>query len=277
MNIKSLITTSVIALVSVSAAQAADVIVSNEAVPAVVTAPAFSWTGFYLGAQVGNFSSKSEIKVPGANGSPFAKDDTPKLSGFIGGVYAGSNIELGNGFIFGVETDAVWSGREETKTRNKRVLLSPLDAHDLNGLFASSSTTASNAEFRPDDIVEDHNTYKEKWSGATRVRVGFATDRFMPYVSGGISYAQLQGIHSVIGSRNVDGKAETVSRGNLYDETKMMVGYTLGGGLDFAMSNNVMLRAEYRHSDFGKKKFANDTQEFNYKTNDFRVGVAYKF
>ncbi|WP_372712443.1 hypothetical protein [Bartonella machadoae] len=38
-------------------------------------------------------------------------------------------------------------------------------------------------------------TFKEKWSGATWVRIGFAAaDRFMPYVASGIAYAQVQGI-----------------------------------------------------------------------------------
>ncbi|WP_422614300.1 outer membrane protein, partial [Bartonella schoenbuchensis] len=39
----------------------------------------------------------------------------------------------------------------------------------------------------------------------------------------------------------------------------------------------VILRAEYRYSDFGKKSFINDNVEVDVKTNDFRVGVAYKF
>ncbi len=42
------------------AAQAADIIVPRETAPAVViTAPSFSWTDFYFGGQVGNFSSQN--------------------------------------------------------------------------------------------------------------------------------------------------------------------------------------------------------------------------
>ncbi|WP_208442595.1 outer membrane protein, partial [Bartonella raoultii] len=52
---------------------------------------------------------------------------------------------------------------------------------------------------------------------------------------------------------------------------------TLGAGVDFAMTDNVLLRAEYRYSDYGKKKYFKDTAELQYRTNDFRVGVAYKF
>lgn len=60
------------------------------------------------------------------------------------------------------------------------------------------------------------------------------------------------------------------------DDTKMMIGYTLSSSVDFAVADNVILRAEYRYSDFGKKKFK-DKIELKYKTNDLRIGVAYKF
>ncbi|WP_273759898.1 outer membrane beta-barrel protein [Bartonella sp. ML70XJBT.G] len=118
------------------------------------------------------------------------------------------------------------------------------------------------------------HTLKQNWAGATRVRIGFAADRFMPYVAGGIAYTQLQDTVSVSVKRD-DGTV--VASKNLTDETKTMVGYTVGGGVDFAMLDNVILRAEYRYSDFGKKKFAKEKLEIKYTTNDFRVGVAYKF
>ncbi|WP_273782598.1 outer membrane protein [Bartonella sp. ML69XJBT] len=118
------------------------------------------------------------------------------------------------------------------------------------------------------------HTLKQNWAGATRVRIGFAADRFMPYVAGGVAYTQLQDTVSVSFKRD-DGTV--VASKNLTDETKTMVGYTIGGGVDFAMLDNVILRAEYRYSDFGKKKFAKEKFEIKYTTNDFRVGVAYKF
>ncbi|MBB4076544.1 opacity protein-like surface antigen [Bartonella fuyuanensis] len=134
---------------------------------------------------------------------------------------------------------------------------------------------ASELGFNQEDEVETLNhTFKQKWGGATRIRIGFTADRFMPYLAGGIAYGQFQDIVS-LSVKNEDGKI--VSSKNLTDETKAMIGYTLGGGIDFAMLDNVIVRAEYRYSDFGKKKFAKEKFEINYKTNDFRVGVAYKF
>ncbi|WP_208440675.1 porin [Bartonella raoultii] len=125
-----------------------------------------------------------------------------------------------------------------------------------------------------DDVETLNHTFKQNWGGATRVRIGFAADRFMPYLAGGIAYGQFQDTVSV-SVKGEDGSV--ISSRNLTDETKTMIGYTLGGGVDFSVLDNVIVRAEYRYSDFGKKKFAKEKLEINYKTNDFRVGVAYKF
>ncbi|WP_375613335.1 MULTISPECIES: outer membrane protein [unclassified Bartonella] len=293
MNTKSLIATSIAALISASAAQAADVVIPRETAPAVIAAaPSFSWTGFYLGGQVGNFSSKTKVTIPGEDKELVKKDNTPSPSGFMGGIYAGSNVDLGNGLILGVETDAVWADREESKTARELTLTKEDVAFFNNALEKAKVELKDQQRFEIGDKVTEKHSYKEKWSGATRVRIGFAAvDRIMPYVAGGIAYAQVQGIQSVTGKgERVKGeqKADVVENpsikqnvdltgGTWADDTKTMVGFTIGGGVDFAMTDNVLLRAEYRYSDFGKKKFANDTREFNYKTNDFRVGVAYKF
>ncbi|EJF83615.1 outer membrane protein [Bartonella rattimassiliensis] len=289
MNTKSLIATSVVAFISASAAQAADVIIPRETAPAVIAAvPSFSWTGFYIGGQVGNFSSKTKVTSSGEDKELFKKDNTPTPSGFIGGIYAGSNVDLGNGIILGVETDAVWAGREETKKVGELTLTEDQATKFNTALEKAKVELKDDQRFKAQDKLTKTHSYKEKWSGATRVRIGFAiVDRVMPYIAGGIAYAQVQGIQSVAGTRNQtvsqekaqnDQPSQVVLTGGTWaNDTKTMVGFTIGGGVDFAMADNVLLRAEYRYSDFGKKKFANDEYEFSYKTNDFRVGVAYKF
>ncbi len=275
MNIKSLVTTSVIAIAAASAAQAADVVIPHETAPAVIAAaPSFSWTGFYIGGQVGNFSSKVDVYDSATNNKISDKDWMPKPSGFMGGIYVGSNVDLGNGLILGVETDAVWADREESKDRAAETVGAGYDEtfDKLKPNYASeknkTSITATSKKMNSVSL-------KAKWSGATRVRVGFAAvDRIMPYVAGGIAYAQVQKVDSikVKDENNADIGTATVS-----DASKTMVGFTVGGGIDFAMTDNVLLRAEYRYSDYGKKAFVKNGDKVAYKTNDFRVGVAYKF
>ncbi|QEE08557.1 porin family protein [Bartonella kosoyi] len=272
MNIKSLVTTSVIAMAAASAAQAADVIIPHEVAP-VITAPSFSWTGFYIGGQIGGFSSKIDLKDKDKDTSVF-KDLSPKLSGLIGGFYAGSNFDLGNGIILGVETDVIWSGKKDVRLATK-TKTPPTGSETTQTGSETTQTKKLSAKNASDSEVVDVSEgvgFKQKWAGATRVRVGFAAaDRIMPYVAGGVAYTQLEAAH---GQVKVADKTFSASSS---DETATMVGFTIGGGIDFAMTDNVLLRAEYRYSDYGKKKFFAKEKEYNFKTNDFRVGVAYKF
>ncbi|WP_019219903.1 outer membrane protein [Bartonella florencae] len=277
MNMKWLITASAFAFVSVSAAHAADVIVPPSPTPVapVIVAPTFSWTGLYIGGQIGGFSSKTKMDIL-SNGKniPVYNDDLPKLSGFIGGLYAGSNIDLGNGLILGVDTDIIWADKNDTKTLPSYEIAQNHVAY-VSKMLKNAGISIGEDQIKLGDKRTHSFTFKEKWAGATRVRIGFAAERIMPYVAGGIAYTQLQDIASISITQKDTGKV--IASGNLSDETKTFVGYTLGAGVDFAMTNHVIVRAEYRYSDFGKKKFSNDKYETSYKTNDFRVGVAYKF
>ncbi|WP_208437742.1 outer membrane protein [Bartonella taylorii] len=277
MNMKWLITASAFAFVSASTAHAADVIVPPQPTPVspVIVAPTFSWTGFYLGGQVGSFSSKTKMDIL-SNGKtiPVNNEFLPKLSGFMGGLYAGSNVDLGNGLILGVDTDFMWSDKDDTKTGPVYVIAKNHIAY-IDKMLKDAGIKIGNNVLQEGDKRTHSFTFKEKWAGATRVRIGFAAERIMPYVAGGIAYTQLQDIASV--SITEKDKGRVIASGNLSDETKTFVGYTLGAGVDLAMTNNIIVRAEYRYSDFGKKKFSNDKYETSHKTNDFRVGVAYKF
>jgi len=50
--------------------------------------------------------------------------------------------------------------------------------------------------------------------------------------------------------------------------------------MDYAVTDNLIVRAEYRYSDFGKKTFSPVSWtpfDDRLSANDFRVGIAYKF
>ncbi|WP_019219728.1 outer membrane protein [Bartonella florencae] len=280
-----LIKTSIFSLILVSTVQAADVTIPEQPRPVgpIIAAPHFSWTGFYLGGQIGYFSSKTSANylADGDTGrwDPIKKEFLPKLSGFVGGIYAGSNIDIDNSFVIGFDTDIMWSDKKDTKyisasdTTSSHVKTRAVFSEDSEG-------RRSEEILRKDDSTETitkvRHTIKQKWFGATRVRVGFPVDRVMPYIAGGVAYTQLRNIVAAAEDTNATSKAADFSDW-VHDEKTTMIGYTLGGGVDYAVTDNVILRAEYRYSDFGKKKFVHDKVEMSYKTNDFRVGVAYKF
>lgn len=233
---KYLIAASVLALSVATGANAADIVRPQPVTP-VYTAPAFSWTGFYVGGQIGWAWADTDVSGVVANHT-FAPDP----DGFMGGIYLGYNFNFGNNFVAGIETDFAWSD---------------IDA----------SETVLGTLITPDVSVN----VKQKWEGATRVRLGYDADRFLPYIAGGVAYTKVK--TSVNAIDNL-GNVASLGTGD-----KTLVGWTVGAGVDYAVTDNLLLRLEYRYSDFGDKDYSVEGGKFNtdYKTNDVRVGVAYKF
>ncbi|AQX30157.1 outer membrane protein [Bartonella schoenbuchensis] len=287
MYMKYLITVSAFVLLAISTVQAENGTIPQESIsvtPSVIVTPSFSWTGFYLGGQIGIFSNKIDLSSGYLKNDDvekwalIRKDFMPKLSGVVGGFYAGANVSLGNSFIIGVDTDMVLSDKKDIKTvkindyGQNEELRNENTARDSEGMVAASDCGIYNENIVSKIKFATYNhILKQKWAGATRVRVGFAADHVMPYVAGGISYTQLQDV--LLRSSQEQGQIVD----NTVGGTGTMIGYTLGAGVDFVMIGNTILRTEYRYSDFGKKQFAKSGVEHSYKTNDFRVGVAYKF
>lgn len=232
MKMKTLIIASAFALMSAASARAADIVAAQQPVAAVV-APTFSWTGFYVGGQIGgSWSDTKKIAI--------AEGGSLDSSGFIGGLYAGYNFDVGNNIVIGAETDWVWSGLHKT---------------------------TETSYFEKDRTYTGNIKLKEHWAGATRVRVGYAMDRLLPYIAGGVAYAKLSENYSVKPADS-DGDFDNDSGSETF------TGWTIGAGVDYALTQNVLLRLEYRYNDLSAK---NDGTRFKYKTNDVRVGVAYKF
>lgn len=106
--------------------------------------------------------------------------------------------------------------------------------------------------------------------GSIRARLGFAFGHTMIYGAGGFAMGKLQATYY-----NWPGTGETFKR-NLY-------GYTIGAGVEHALTNNITVRAEYRLTGYELIKNNSQvafpgftgTQEPRYHTT--RIGVSYKF
>jgi outer membrane immunogenic protein len=134
-----------------STANAADI---RRPPPPVAKAPAyipppFTWTGFYVGANVGyGWSDGRGTLFPG--GIPVHGDG----DGFFGGGQVGYNWQVGS-FVFGIETDFQGS------------------AGDGNVRFTGGP---------------NFGKIENDWFGTIRGRVGYAVDRWLFYVTGGGAY-----------------------------------------------------------------------------------------
>ena len=109
--------------------------------------------------------------------------------------------------------------------------------------------------------------------GTFRARAGWAIDRFLPYVTGGLAVGSLHG-H----------EGDLLINGAVGDGTKTVTGWTIGGGIEWAFCPNWSLKAEYLHVDFGNHGIFTDNipgtgffvQNVRYTTEIFRAGLNYK-
>jgi outer membrane immunogenic protein len=99
---------------------------------------------------------------------------------------------------------------------------------------------------------------RNNWLGTTRVRVGYAMDRWMPYVTGGFAYGGIK--TSVAGADRSDTKG----------------GWTVGAGIEAAIAGPWTAKVEYLHVDLGSADAAFGTTA-NYRSDLVRAGVNYRF
>ena len=99
-----------------------------------------------------------------------------------------------------------------------------------------------------------------------RGRVGYAFGRVLPFAAAGILYGRSEQIDQATGSQ----------RGHLNSEA-----FTIGGGIDYRISERVSLRGEYLYATAFNKKLVNLNNCMDCKQqvdgNIFRVGAAYHF
>ena len=116
--------------------------------------------------------------------------------------------------------------------------------------------------------------------GSVRLRTGYATGKMLLYGTGGLAVADTSF------SNFCDWCVPT----SVSDEmSSTRLGWTLGIGMQYAVSPKLSVRTEYRHSDFGRKSYDmtsywGDTpgvsgyiDNLNIQTNSIRLGITYAF
>ncbi len=196
--------------------------------------PIFTWSGLYIGAQIGYAWGSDPIdEVDTAFGDHAFFNTKPK--GVIGGAHVGYNLQY-----------AQWvAGLEGT-----------VDGTDLKGTRTSAGGVSIGT--------------RTKVQGSIRGRIGVAFDRVLIYGTGGAAFA---------------GFTDDYAFGLTESDSKTRTGWTVGGGLEYAITNNWSIGAEYRYSDFGRSPdfpfptltLGNVSFTHHLTENQVQARVSYKF
>jgi len=156
---KLLFVTTCLALSS-TASMAADMGMPYSKAP-VMAAPVFSWTGCYVGAQVGGGMQSNTEGSSGVTGK-----------GAIAGGQAGCNYQDGN-WVFGLEGEGYWSGIKTT-----------------------SGFTEIASVLNPNGFGTDTTTVKNNNDFTIAARIGIAFDRTLIYGKGGWAWGSFKSFES---------------------------------------------------------------------------------
>ena len=246
-----------VALVAAGPAIAADLAPTYKAAPA---ARSFNWSGFYFGGTVGGGMAALPVTdMDGFEGNNFG-GLALKSAGWVGGVHAGYNWQFAPSFLFGLEGDFNWSSFKASNTT-----CFGLCGNDGDPLVASSQL--------------DHFS-------SFRARFGLTSDRTLLYVTAGPAYGHIKASLAELECSNCNNPG---SARFLASDSSNHWGVAIGAGVEYALTENWILRGEYMHLDFSAKNFlwANGTAQIDPErigsrasstaTADIaRVGVSYK-
>ncbi|HEY4982924.1 MAG TPA: outer membrane protein [Pseudolabrys sp.] len=207
------------------AANAAD-IQRRQAMPTKAPAyvAAYNWTGMYVGVNGGGGFGHSTWS--GATGT----SGVNTTGGVVGGT-VGYNYQM-NQAVFGLEGDIDWS--------------------NIHGSTTTAPCTTMSCETR------------NSWLGTARGRIGYAFDRFMPFVTGGAAFGDIKN-----------------SPAGFAGDRDTKLGWTLGGGLEAAIAGPWTAKVEYLYVDLGKTNCPVGScavsTDVNFHTNLVRAGLNYRF
>jgi outer membrane immunogenic protein len=229
--------------------------------PVPVVAPT-TWTGFYLGADVGGTwfnqnATWNPLPSPAGFGVN-AITGTERGSAAIGGVHAGYNYQFSNNAVAGIEAD--WSGTNANGT-----VTQPWIAFPAGPAIAGDFTTLST---------------RLDWLASVRGRLGYlVTPNVLAYATGGVAWGEFAYAASATSGA---GYSASVS----FNQTQ--TGFVVGGGLEWMMTQNWLLRAEYLYYGFdsgpnvvgtapGFAAFPSNFVWGKNNVNVMRAGLSYKF
>jgi outer membrane immunogenic protein len=252
--------------------------------PPLLAAPADLWTGLYLGANIGGGWAQRTIDGYTANDpiadGLFASGGSPppasfNSSGVLGGIQIGYNWRFDSRWLVGIETDFSGSGMKGSVS--------------TNGVYAPYFIAPFTAPFEE----------RIDWFGTLRARLGYlVTDDLLLYGTSGFAYGRVARSGSWTTSNGFavgGGGFGIVCTSDVTcftgSSSHVGIGWTAGGGIEYALSAQWRVRAEYIYVSLAANALTETALEptpgvtpssFNAnfgraKFNVVRAGVNYRF
>jgi outer membrane immunogenic protein len=191
---------------------------------------AFSWTGFYVGANVGYgwgrtgpelIGNTTGLDIPNAiAGGTIPSTYGLREHGVIGGGQFGYNWQTDN-WVWGLEADVQGSGIAESVAFSHPAVVGP------PRLFETASAGSASLD----------------WFGTVRGRLGFGWSQAMIYATGGLAYGHV--------SESISNHVVPPPPSGSFSSSSVRLGWTLGAGAEWAFANAWSFKAEYLHVDLG--------------------------
>lgn len=173
------------------------------------------WSGFYAGANIG--------KGWGMIKSPNNKDfHSYKTNGTIGGLHMGYNFQFNEQYLLGLEAQLSFSNIKQTEY---------------------------------DRVNNPHSAYvnsaKLKHALSLNAKAGYMVDNFLPYVTAGLTYAKHE--YGLGCDKSYAPSTERCQTAFNDSANKSSLGFNIGIGMDYKITDNLSMGAEFRYTKFGKK------------------------
>jgi len=234
--------------------------------PAPIAAPAYSWTGFYVGAHAGyrwgnaDFTGGAYSFDPDGPGgiSPIdipARNEGYNPKGGIIGLHGGYNYQFAPNWLAGIEGDWTWGNGSD-------------DRSSLLAVQSGDGTT-----YR----LGDGSEVKLGWQATIRGRLGYVQGPWLFYGTGGVAFIRAKWSDAT----TLTSTGGTIIASAASSASKTLTGYVVGAGFEYMLNRNWIGRVEYLYENFGSFDvpfgFAQTGTLDVGDVQKVRVGISYKF
>lgn len=175
-------------------------------------AESYSWTGAYAGVNLGAIWSGSDFTAYHPRYIP--------VDGNYNGAISGTDVNPGLQFGYLKQFKNNW----------------------VIGAEADFTYPSSRIHFQQNDPIDstlfDRFTVNNTLQGSLRLRMGYAMERFLPFITAGVSFASM-------------GMSYNNDINQAYSKSTSQTGWVLGGGIEYGVLDNLSVRTEYLYTDYG--------------------------